>query len=707
MAPLPGFSDNPFNTRSDLIRAALALIRPLHQYKSSQKARIKLATSTGAGFSETAAQLEGFARPLWVVADLLRLQSTTPDIFPESHDVHLETWIEGLKAGTDPSSPEYWGDLHGFDQRMVEMESIAYALLSNPTAFSFPSSPTTRSDLTTWLLQINAQPLPQTNWLWFRVLVNLALVKTLAVPLDQVKHHINAALAKLDTFYLQDGWSSDGAWCDERKQADYYSGSFAIQFAQLLFVRFAADYDTQRTLRYKQQAAAFAQQYWRFFAPNGAAIPFGRSLTYRFAMSAFWSAAAVAGVELPAPVSQVGSVKGLLLRNLRWWAGKGDVFNVDGTLSLGYTYPNMNMTEDYNSPQSVYWCLKALVVLGLDEEDGFWMAEELPYPIVADPTLPHSQHLPSPSQTLLTTPYHTSLLSSGQSTTKHFRAREAKYGKFAYSSAFAFSVPAGPFLEQIAPDSTLAVTLLDAAGGQDEGEWKVRWDPFDVVAREVVFGGDVVSVLGSKWRPWRKRGVVVRTVLGGVMKRWAGWSLRLHCLEWGGGSAEAEDGTVLRVVDGGFCVSAGTRGGGLIGKEVVEKDFQPAVREGIEGCWNDGQGVLVVGEQGASGVYDLTAEFTSDDVVDTGLVTQSIAIKADPNTNLTAQRGLIPAIDHRLHRIESTVGSTMKAVIVTGVFAVDAAAGVNASGLWKIWSDRPKGHVSIHEESGDVVLKDA
>ncbi|KAF2025013.1 hypothetical protein EK21DRAFT_93596 [Setomelanomma holmii] len=127
MSPLPGFSDNPFRTRSDLIRAATALVQPLDQYKSRHQARIKIATSTGAGFSETEAQLEGFARPLWVVPALLQLKSQKP--IPE-HNAQLETacldtWIQGLKHGTDPASPEYWGNLSDIDQRMVEMESIA------------------------------------------------------------------------------------------------------------------------------------------------------------------------------------------------------------------------------------------------------------------------------------------------------------------------------------------------------------------------------------------------------------------------------------------------------------------------------------------------------------------------------------------------------------------------------------------------------
>ena len=62
MPGLVGFSGNPFRTRQDVITAALALLRPLEPYKSLEKARIKFATESGAGFSEISAQLEGFRR---------------------------------------------------------------------------------------------------------------------------------------------------------------------------------------------------------------------------------------------------------------------------------------------------------------------------------------------------------------------------------------------------------------------------------------------------------------------------------------------------------------------------------------------------------------------------------------------------------------------------------------------------------------------
>lgn len=152
---IKGFSDNPFSTHADLTTAALTLLSPLNSYKSPQNARIKLATETAAGFSETAAQLEGFARPLWVVAPLLLQYRSS---------IHLETWIQGLTAGTDPSNKEYWGDVFDYDQRMVEMESIAYALLVNPEAFGFENDEQARKSLIRWLQQINEHSMPETNW---------------------------------------------------------------------------------------------------------------------------------------------------------------------------------------------------------------------------------------------------------------------------------------------------------------------------------------------------------------------------------------------------------------------------------------------------------------------------------------------------------------------------------------------------------------
>lgn len=53
------------------------------------------------------------------------------------------------------------------------------------------------------------------------------------------------------------------------RQADYYSGSFAIQFSQLLYTRFAGDLDPERCEKYRAQAREFGKGFWRYFDQDG------------------------------------------------------------------------------------------------------------------------------------------------------------------------------------------------------------------------------------------------------------------------------------------------------------------------------------------------------------------------------------------------------------------------------------------------------
>ena len=280
MPPLAEFSNNPLKTREDFIQAAKALLTPLHQYKSPLGARIKIPVETGTQFDEAAAQLEGFARPLWAVACLLASSDGEQNA---SEDKTLRAWPDGLLAGTDPQlDGEYWGDVGDVDQRMVEMEIIAFALLAAPSVFwpSLSNSPTVeankeveekRARVVTWLRGINGKEMPVNNWLWFRVLVNVALVKTCGVPYSQLRGAIEADFKLLDTFEMDGngGWSCDGPWGEERKQADYYSGSFAIQFSQLIFVKFGSDLDPERAERYKTRAGLFALEFMGYFDEKG------------------------------------------------------------------------------------------------------------------------------------------------------------------------------------------------------------------------------------------------------------------------------------------------------------------------------------------------------------------------------------------------------------------------------------------------------
>lgn len=127
-------------------------------------------------------------------------------------------------------------------------------------------------------------------------------------------------------------------------EMDYYSSSFAIQLLQLIYAKLAVDEDPERAQEFKKRAQMVALDLFHYFDDEGRAIPYGRSVGYRFAMVSFWGALAYADVDLPEPLTW-GMVKGVVVRHLRWWQTQHDMWTPSGTLSIGYSYPNMYVSN--------------------------------------------------------------------------------------------------------------------------------------------------------------------------------------------------------------------------------------------------------------------------------------------------------------------------------------------------------------------------
>jgi hypothetical protein len=120
-------------------------------------------------------------------------------------------------------------------------------------------------------------------------------------------------------------------------------------YLPLTLVKIWGKRDPKRAEAYRERAKQYALQFIHYSDEQGRLITFGRSLTYRFAMAGFWGAVAFADLELPEPLTW-GVVKGVLLRNLRYWTKQKEILTPEGTLSIGYLYPNQFMSENYNSP---------------------------------------------------------------------------------------------------------------------------------------------------------------------------------------------------------------------------------------------------------------------------------------------------------------------------------------------------------------------
>lgn len=665
MPPLHGFSNNPLKTHQDFKIACVSLLRALKQYQSPGGARIKLSLATGTHFDDIAAQLEGFARPLWAIGSLVHGFSLTPQ---ETEEI-VEPYVRGLANGTDPNHEEYWGPVVVRDQRMVEMEIISFALLAAPETLYHNQTPEAKYNIKSWLATLNGKDFPVTNWLWFRVMTNLALVRVCGVPYEEVKRLMEVDLDQMEQFYLNEGWAADGIWNEHGRQADYYSGSFAIQFSQLLYIKYASDLDPTRCSKFRDRAAEFATSFWRYFDSNGAAIPFGRSLTYRFAFAGFWSAAAFAEVILPAPINDWGVVKGLLLRHFRWWSDKHDMFNIDGTLTIGFTYPNMYMSEDYNSPQSPYWCMKSFVTLGLPPSHAFWTAEERPLPLPAKPTNVTAIISP-PKHIISNTGNHHFLLSAGQFCPWPLKATEAKYGKYAYSSHFGFSVPTGSsVLAQMAPDSTLALSKDD--GDTYKVPWKVHRYSIDEALLVNCEQGtkEKVPVLKSLWSPWKDAKVEVETTLIPPCGEWPDWHIRVHRV-----IDRGESRITIRAVEGGFAIQGrGAKAGEVLPAHNSATDFIKNYRGHFEGTLQLPNGALICSNAGASGIRPVSFYTMQSQVLFGGV--QCEAFKPDANTNLIWQRTLIPTL--KLEVMPLSGGQI--ATFASGVFAISRRSGAEES----------------------------
>ena len=420
--------------RERLVGELFGYLEPLRPFYSRGCARLDLAGGATL-YEHDVLSFEAWARQLWGLAPFWAGGGRSKDGFFE------KAYLKGLEAGADPASPEYWGGFRDHDQRFVEVAALAYGLLLVPDVLWEPLSEDAKARLATWLLAVNRYEYPQGNWLWFRVLANLALRERGEAWDDQ---RLADDLATLDGFYRDNGWYQDGPG----GVLDYYN-AMTFHFFGLLYARLFGDRDAERAGVYQTRGARFARDYVLLFSSRGEPVPFGRSLTYRFAFAGFWSEALAARVDL-GPGFSPGVLLGLVMRSIASF-DRALVTDNAGVQSIGYKYPCLHMAEGYNGPGSPYWSLMAFACLALPEDDPIWRAipESLP-------------RLPSIAQTPLGLVARDGegevlLYRTGPLPQHPFAQSAAKYGKFVYSTRFGFSVSRSERTpEEAAPDGTLA-----------------------------------------------------------------------------------------------------------------------------------------------------------------------------------------------------------------------------------------------------------
>ncbi|HFF8550919.1 TPA: DUF2264 domain-containing protein [Kluyvera cryocrescens] len=487
------------SSREEVTQALMTMLSALDKQFPAGVAQFSLG-KTCAHYSTGIAEMEGLSRALWGLFPLMAGGADVP---------FSEKYINAIKLGTDPQSPSYWGETGPYDQRLVEMAAygLGLALLQDTLTDRF--SETELKNLHRWLNQITDAQMPDGNWNYFAIIVQLGF-KRAGMPYDQAA--IDRRFNMMEAYYLGGGWYSDGPG----RPKDYYI-SMAFHFYGLIYATLNAQDDPVRAATLRERAGLFAKDFIYLSAADGASVPFGRSLTYRFAMVAFWSGVAFAGLDVFSP----GVVKGLILRHLRWWLEQ-PIFDRDGILTLGFAYPNLAMCEDYNSPGSPYWALKVFLIMALPADSDFWQAQELPLPELAP------VHAIVPAQQILQhheNSQHVVMLTSGQLELNNYVNTEAKYTKFAYSTRFGFTIERGRYgIKHAACDSMLLLS-------DNDNYWRGRRECDSVEMQD--------GAIYSRWLPWHDVQIDTWLIPCGD------WHVRVHHVT----SARR-----LQTVEGGFAV---------------------------------------------------------------------------------------------------------------------------------------------------------
>ncbi|GAB3232829.1 DUF2264 domain-containing protein [Glycomyces halotolerans] len=434
---------------------------------------------------------ELLTRPLWGLA-------AAGDAVPETFWTAAR---ESLTRALDPDDPWYVGDPAGTSQRLVEAAAVGWGLALAPQHLWEPLAPKTKDKVAAWLQTAYVTDVADCNWHYFPVFAGHGLDR---IGVERDASVATAHLERMGEFQLGDSVFEDGPG----GRVDYYN-PFAFHTYALLHYKLSGDD------RYVKPAAEFARRFRAWFAADGAAVPYGRSMGYRFAQGSLWGALAAADVE----AVPWGEAAGFARRHLQWWWDK-PILDPEGRLTVGYGYPNNSLVEQYLTAGSPWWAMKIFTGLLAGADHPFWTAEA---------TVPESGIVPHKAARAVHVrdrAGHVTRL-NGQAWHPWARGGQEAYGKFAYSTLAGFShAVSGPGLECAVPDGALVLS-------EDGRHWRGREDSSE---GEI----DGKGVLTVDWQPWED--VSITTSLEAAVD---GWHARIHIIE--------TDRT-LHTGEGGWCV---------------------------------------------------------------------------------------------------------------------------------------------------------
>lgn len=414
------------------------------------------------------AYLENICRPFWGIAPILT-QEDEIILHTDAGDVEVAAFLRsqllmGLSHGQAQSWDRYRDHMSPYvyeNQNITELAGLALGLFFAREKLWDPLTQEEKQIIARELYEMAEIAFDHSwpnNHFWFP-LFTFTVLKRFGFVYERTEAMLEEGLNFLDSLYIGDGWYKDG----EFGRFDYYE-AWSLHLYPLLWTLVADDTFTsyqERRQAYVERTNRFLPFLTHWFAADGANVPFGRSLSYRFAASALFPVAILAGCDFNP--SLAGRVMAL---NMDYF--KKHYRSEQGALlQEGYLYHSPGTVEGYTSDGGAYWCCKAFLALLLPPEHAFWQFDSVRLPAETGDWLVHPDHpdvhlLFESSKGMVTLYNGTAQYYLKKKLTHHFGNMQAWYGKFAYHSAagFACSTPDtvsyDSMISLYTPDETMA-----------------------------------------------------------------------------------------------------------------------------------------------------------------------------------------------------------------------------------------------------------
>ncbi len=451
-------------TREEIKQYAIDICIPLMERNAKRMQNGEYALKPDA-VGYIPAFLENFCRPFWGLAPILA-QGEKLYLTVDGKRVSVSDYMRSVlrrgfaEDGTDwESYKPYFGAYSYENQNITELAGLLIGIWFARKQLWDPIEKAERDRYANALYQMALSAFDHSwpnNHYWFPLFA-VTVLKRLGYDFSETERMLRDGLDFLDKLYLGEGWYADGAF----GRFDYYE-AWSLHMYPLLWTLIAdesfTDYEKHKT-EYIRRTNKFLDFYTHWFDADGAQVPFGRSLSYRFAASSLFPVAVMAGCDI-----DPGLAGRILAKNIAYFKENCKLEDC-GILPEGYLYQAYGVVEGYTSDGGAYWCCKSFLSLLMDGDHPFWQTDRAKLPIekgdfLVKPTHGDIHLVFSGSNGMVTMYNNTTQYYQDHMHSHHFGDMRSWYGKFAYHSASGFGcgVP-----DVVSRDSMIELTTADRA----------------------------------------------------------------------------------------------------------------------------------------------------------------------------------------------------------------------------------------------------